>query len=105
MSTVEQPQLTANAELDSLSRTVARNRVSIACAFAAAIISFAAFACTTIPTRDSILDPFTLQVLVSLLSSIAASLLLIASGVRQEKWHFRAWALVFTGWFLIIVLT
>ncbi len=105
MPTVDNPRSLPNTKLHSLWRTVERNRISIVTIFAAGIILFAAFACTTIQTRDSIFDPFTLQILVTLLSSVAASLLLIAFGKRQERLHLRIWAIVAAAWFCIIALT
>tara|TARA_R110002072_G_scaffold303140_1_gene495535 strand:- start:98 stop:415 length:318 start_codon:yes stop_codon:yes gene_type:complete len=105
MSTVDQSQSLPNTKLHLLWRTIKQSRIAIVTIFAAGIILFAAFACTTIQTRDSIFAPFTLQLLVALLSSVAASLLLIAFGKHQERLHLRTWAIVAAGWFCIIALT
>lgn len=59
----------------------------------------------TIQVRDSVFDAFQLQVLVALLSSIAVSNVLIAFGVRSERWHLWSWCTVAAGWFLCLFLT
>ncbi|WP_182868443.1 hypothetical protein [Stieleria mannarensis] len=94
MSTIEHSRPTAIVKLASVWQTARRHRVSVACVLSAAIMLVAAIACTTIQTRDSVFDPFSLQVLVSLLSCTAASNLLIAFGMRHERFHFLTWGAV-----------
>ena len=105
MSESHQSRSSANVSFHALFRLVFENRLAIVCIFAAAVVLLAAFACTTIRTRDSLFSPLMLQILVAMLSSLAGSLLLVAKGVHHEVWHLRAWALIGTAWFSVILLT
>ncbi|MFG0334789.1 MAG: hypothetical protein ACF8TS_15650 [Maioricimonas sp. JB049] len=97
-----------HSDLTSLERTidaVVNHRRSIAWLSSAAIILVAAFATTTIRVRDSILDVFTLQLLVAGLSSVAVTNILLAFGVRKEKWHITSWIVTILTWFVILWVT
>ncbi|QDU39470.1 hypothetical protein Mal4_38150 [Maioricimonas rarisocia] len=101
-------ETTFHSDLTSVERAidaVVKHRTSFAWLGSAAVVLFAAFAITTIRVRDSIFDVFTLQLLTAGLFSVAASNILLAFGVRKEKWHVTTWSTTITTWFVILWVT
>ncbi|MFG0295724.1 MAG: hypothetical protein ACF8PG_07435 [Maioricimonas sp. JB045] len=85
--------------------TLGRHRTSIAWLTTAAISLVAAFAITTIRVRDSIFDAFALRLLVVGLTGVAVTHILLAFGLRNEKWHIATWGVVASAWLVTLWVT